>query len=297
LNTAQYIPLKKPVRIGEILYKAKYQKNSEIERHKLKFNTLGSFSVILDEKKLKTVEFIKQHKIQDLLILLILHRKDGLSKKVIFNYFWENYSEKCKRSNLNTLIYRLNKSFKINKDFLKIDRNSIYINGDSVEIDVDNFLEGARTSEYLEKINNFNKAISMSLRTLKLYRGNFLENISTDLPVAEERLKLKHLYQALLFRTLRLTVCRGLYRESLELGKKLISSDPYCEPAYRLIMTALGFLGNTSEIIRLFIDLEKKLQEKYGINPDKKTLLLKNRLILGINPEHEKILEEVSIFF
>ncbi|MCD6396505.1 MAG: bacterial transcriptional activator domain-containing protein, partial [Spirochaetaceae bacterium] len=175
--------------------------------------------------------------------------------------------------------------------------NSIYIHRDSVEIDVDNFLEGIKTSEYLEKNNNFNEAISMSLRTLKLYRGNFLKNISTDLPVAEERLKLKHLYQTLLFRTLRLTVCRGLYRESLELGKKLISSDPYCEPAYRLIMTALGFLGNTSEIIRLYIDLEKKLQEKYEIEPDKKTLLLKNRLILGINPEHERILEEVSIFF
>ena len=297
MSTAQYIPLKVPVRIEEIFFKAEYQKNLENERHKLEFNTLGSISVILDGKKLKTVEFIKQHKIQDLLILLILHREDGLSKKVIFNYFWENYSEKSKRSNLNTLIYRLNKSFGINKDFLKIDRNFIYINKNSVEIDVDNFLEGVRTSEYLEKNDNINEAISMSFRTLKLYRGNFLENINTDLPIAEERLKLKHLYQTLLFRTLRLTVRKGLYRRSLELGREFISSDPYCEPAYRLIMTALGFLGNTSEIIRLYLDLEKKLWGKYGIDPDEKTLLLKNRLMLGINPEQERILEEVSIFF
>jgi len=297
LNSAQYIPLKKPVRIEEILYKSEYQKDLEKGRHKLEFNTLGSLSISLDRKELNVVEFIKQHKIQDLLILLILHRKDGLSKKIIFNYFWENYSEKCKRSNLNTLIYRLNKTFGINKDFLKIDRNSIYINRDSVKIDVDNFLEGVKTSEYLEKNNNFNEAISMSLRTLKLYRGNFLENINTDIPVAEERLKLKHLYHTLLFRTLHLTVYMGLYWESIELGKKLISFDPYCEPAYRLIMTALGFLGNTSEIIRLYIYLEKKLRGKYGIDPDKKTLLLKNRLILGENPEQERILEEVSIFF
>jgi len=297
LNTTQDISLKEPFRIEEILFNTEFQKDSENEKHILEFNTLGSLSIILDGRKLKTVEFIKQHRIQDLLILLILHRKDGLSKKVIFNYFWKNYSEKSKRSNLNTLIYRLNKSFGINKDFLKVDRNTIYINRNSVKIDVDNFMEGVRTSEYLENNNNLNEAINISFRTLKLYRGNFLENINTDLPVAEERLKLKHLYQKLLFRTLRLTVRKGLYMKSLELGKELISSDPFCEPAYRLIMIALGFLGNTSEIIRLYLGLEKKLLEKYRIDPDKKTLLLKNRLMLGINPEKERILEEVSIFF
>jgi two-component SAPR family response regulator len=131
----------------------------------------------------------------------------------------------------------------------------------------------------------------------KLYRGDFFENISTDLPLDEERLKLKHIYQTLLFSILRLTVYKGLYRESLEFGRKLISSDPYCEPAYRLIMTALGFLGNRSELIRLYVDFEKKLRGKYRIDPDEKTLLLKNSLLLGINPEQEKILEEVSIFF
>ncbi|MDA3939311.1 MAG: BTAD domain-containing putative transcriptional regulator [Spirochaetia bacterium] len=276
---------------------AEYQKNSKKEKHKLEFNTLGALSIILDEKKLKTVEFIKQHMIQDLIILLILHRKDGLPKKVIFNLFWTNYSERSKRSNLNTLIYRLNKSFGINKDFLKIDRNYIYLNMDSVEIDVDNFLDGVETVKYLENDNNIDEAISIAFRTLKLYRGDFFENISTDLPLDEERLKLKHIYQTLLFSILRLTVYKGLYRESLEFGRKLISSDPYCEPAYRLIMTALGFLGNRSELIRLYVDFEKKLRGKYRIDPDEKTLLLKNSLLLGINPEQEKILEEVSIFF
>ena len=147
---------------------------------------------------------------------------------------------------------------------------------DSVKIDVDNFLTGVKTAEYLENDYNIDEAISTSFRTLKLYRGDFLENISTDLLITEERLKLKHIYQTLLFRTLRLTVWKGLYQESLKLGRKLISSDPYCEPAYRLIMTALGFLGNTSELLRLYINFAKKLQEKYGIGPDKKTLLLKN---------------------
>ncbi len=297
LNTAQYTPLKNPVRIEKFLFKPEYQNNLEKGQHKLEFNTLGSLNIFLDGKKLKTVEFIKQHRIQDLVILLILHREDGLPKNIIFNHFWANYSEKCKRSNLNTLIYRLNKTFGINKDFLKIDRNSISINKNTVEIDKDAFLEGVKTSEYLENNNNINEAINMCFRTLKLYKGNFLENINTDLPIAKERLKLKQLYQTLLFRTLRLTIFKGLYHRSLELGREFISYDPYCEPAYRLIMIALGFLGNTSEIIRLYLNLEKKLLGEYGINPDKKTLLLKNRLLMGINPEQERILEEVSIFF
>lgn len=288
MNTIQHTPLKNPVRIEEILFTA---------NHQLKINTLGPFGIILDDKELQTVDFIKSRLIQDLLILLILHRKEGLPKKVIFDLFWTNYSEECKRANLNTLIYRLKKLFGIHIDFLKIDRNFIYLNMDYVEIDLDNFQTGTRAVENMENSGNIEEAINFSFNTLQLYRGNFLDNISTRLPITEERLKLKHYYQTLLFRALRLTVYRGLYRESLELGKKLISSDPYCEPAYRLIMSALGFLGNTSEIIRLYINLEEKLQRKYGIDPDEKTLLLKNKLVLGVTPEQDEILDEVSIFF
>ncbi|MEA1910793.1 MAG: BTAD domain-containing putative transcriptional regulator, partial [Spirochaetota bacterium] len=248
-------------------------------------------------KEIQTTNITKRQRIQDLLIILILHRNEGLPKKVIFDLFWENYSEECKRTNLNTLIYRLKKVFGTNNNFFKIDRHSISLNMDHVDIDIDKFQTGIRTFENMENTGNIEEAINFSFNILELYKGSFLDNLNTKIPIIKERMEFKHLYQTLLFRTLRLTVYRGLYIESLKLGKKLISSDPYCEPAYRLIMTALSFLGNTSEITRLYIDLKKKLQDNYSIDPDEKTLLLKNKLLLGVNPEQYEILEEVSIFF
>ncbi len=263
----------------------------------IRFNTLGSLNIILNGEHLSSSDFLKRRRIQNLLILLILHRNDVLRKEVIFNLFWENYSERSKKDNLNTLIYRLKKLFKMNDSILIIDRNSITFNADAIEVDADTFAAGIQEAQALEKEGYFDEALRKSFAALSLYRGNFFDNITTVIPLSSERLRIRHLYETLLFRTLRLCVYSGLYREALVYGQQLLSCDPYCEPAYRLIMQALGFLGNTSEVTRLYHTLKTKLYDEYKIVPDEKTLNLKNRIALGVNPEQDEILQETSIFF
>lgn len=271
--------------------------SSSDKKAQLIINTLGPVMLYLDEKELDPSDFLKRRRIQDLLILLIIHRKEGLHKEIIFDMFWENYTARSKKDNLNTLIYRLKKLFGNNKNLLLIDRNWIRLNMDFISIDTDLFMEGVKNTEILEKNNDIDGAIIYARKIIQLYKGDFFESLSTDVPIDDERSKLKNFYLALLFRTLRLTIIKGLYRESLEIGRKLIACDPYCEPAYRLIMSALGYLGNTSEITRLYIELDNKLWKAYKIPPDEKTLMLKSKLALGVNPAHEDILNEVSIFF
>ncbi len=267
------------------------------KKAQLIINTLGPVMLYLDEKELDPSDFLKRRRIQDLLILLIIHRKEGLHKEIIFDMFWENYTARSKKDNLNTLIYRLKKLFGNKKNLLLIDRNWIRLNMDFISIDTDLFMEGVKNTEILEKNNDIDGAIIYARKIIQLYKGDFFESLSTDVPIDDERSKLKKFYLALLFRTLRLTIIKGLYRESLEIGRKLITCDPYCEPAYRLIMSALGYLGNTSEITRLYIELDNKLWKAYKIPPDEKTLMLKSKLALGVNPAQEDILNEVSIFF
>ncbi len=263
----------------------------------LYFRTLGILGIDIYGQECNIEDFIKRRRIQDLIILLIQHRKEGLVKEKIFNLFWENYSARSKKDNLNTLIYRLKKLLGVDREIFIIDRVSLKLNPELVAFDLDIFLKEREAVEYLENEGRREEAVSHALKTLTLYRGNFLDTISTDLSLENERSYLKHTYQSLLFRTLRLAVYAGFYLEALTVGKKLLVSDPYCEPAYRLIMAALFYLGNTSEITRLYRDLSEKLQKNYNIDPDEKTYHLKSRLALGVAPSQEEILQEASIFF
>ncbi len=286
-----------PVIMEKNLYPAAFTGETAKKKPVLQFSTLGPLNIFLDGQHVSSSDFLKRRRIQDLLILLILHRKDVLRKEVIFNLFWEHYSQRSKKDNLNTLIYRLKKLFKMNDSILMIDRNSIAFNGDAIEVDVDTFAAGIEEARDLEEKGYFDEALRTSRAALSLYGGTFFDNITTVIPLQNERLRIKHIYETLLFRTLRLCVYSGLYREALIYGQQLLSCDPFCEPAYRLIMQALGFLGNTSEVTRLYRTLEMKLFNEYKIVPDEKTLNLKNRLALGVNPSPEETLQEISIFF
>ncbi len=263
----------------------------------LSISTLGRFDIRLDGRQLDTSDFLKRRRIQDLLILLILNRNDGLRKEKIFDLFWKNYTERSRKDNLNTLIYRLKKLLNNDGNLLIIDRNTIRLDMEMTDIDIDIFTCGIEEVKKLEDSLNPDAALAKARETASLYRGEFLENISTDVSVAGERSELRKMYTSLLFRMLRLSAAKGFYREALETGKELIDIDPLCEPAYRLLMTTLGHLGNTSEITRLYAVLEKRLKDNFEILPDEKTMTLKNKLILGVLPDTSEVMNEVSVFF
>lgn len=163
----------------------------EIENRKpvITFKTLGSLNIILKGEKIPSSAFLKRRRIQDLLILLIIKRKSLLRKEVIFNLFWENYSEQSKKDNLNSLIYRLKKLFGMNNSFLTIDRNSIALDPQSIVVDVDTFSEGISKAEALENKGYYEEALQQSLAALEMYGGDFFENITTSVPIIEENYK------------------------------------------------------------------------------------------------------------
>ncbi len=266
-------------------------------RKYLSIKTLGSFNLYFNGHFLDSTEFLKRKRVQDLLILLILNRKDGLQKETIFNIFWKNYTDKSRKDNLNTLIYRLKKLLGNDKDLLIINRNTIRLDPFAIEVDADTFTKSAQQAELLEEAGELEQALLKGIETIHLYRGEFFENICSEIPIESKRSEYRGVYLSTLFRMERLYLIKGFYKEALKTGKTLISHDPYCEPAHRLLMTTLGYLGNSSEILRLYHSFEQKLFNAFGIAPDAKTETLKNRLLLGVFPSHNEILDEVSVFF
>ncbi len=266
------------------------------ESPSLEILTLGSFQLILEGTPLDPADILKRKKIQELLILLILHRKEGLSKETIFDIFWENYTYKSRKDNLNTLIYRLKNLLNAEKELLVVDRNTIRLNMQHVSLDADIFLKGCNMVHALEKEGKIEDAVFTAKRTLNLYNGDFFETTGTEISIEKERNIYRTSYLSLLFRIIRLYILNGSYAEALETGRILVAKDPLCEPAYRLIMTALGYIGNFSEIARLYATLKKRLSESLNVQPDEKTVNLKNKLTLGLPPSMNDI-NEISFFF
>lgn len=251
----------------------------------LKIITLGTFQVFVEGEEIQINLLSSQRRVMDLLKLLIVFRKSGVMKEKIYNLFWPRYSYKSARDNLNTIIYRLRKTLDDKSDYLYTDVNTIRFKEGVCLTDVDKFLKYLDLARAAEADNNMEQAIGLYSHAVDLYRGDFLEGDLYYDFIRDERENLKNRYRTALFQLAKNCLSSGNYLASLNWSKKIISIDPLCEPAYRLLMIASSLTGNRSEIPRLFDRLNSRLLEYYRVTSDEKTAALKNRLIEGSIPD------------
>ena len=252
--------------------------------HILTISTLGSFNVYVKGREISADLLGGQKRVMDLLKLLIVYRKTGITKDKVYELFWPRYSYKSARDNLNTIIYRFRKLIDIKEDFLYTDMVSIRFKDNAVMTDADRFIRYISLGEEAEKNGNNETSLKMYNSAIELYKGDFLENDMYFDFIADERDSLRLKYRGLLFKMIQLSMTSEEFREALELTKLLIDKDPLCEPAYRLLMISSAAVGNRSEIPRIFDKLNKKLQAYYKITADDKTIKLRDQLLGGSRP-------------
>jgi LuxR family maltose regulon positive regulatory protein len=203
---------------------------------------------------------------------------------VLYQLFWPGYLEKSSRNNLNTIAYRLRKILGEGAEYIATDANTIALNPDICTIDADDF-EALMSLGKLElKRENKQGALSAFLKAKEVYQGDFLENDLYYDDIRDERENLKNSYLQLLTRLVKTYLDGGKAHQALELTKEIISKDPLCEPAYRLLMITSTLIGNRSEIPRILERLNAKLLRFYNIEADPKTIALKNNLLGGGTP-------------
>jgi DNA-binding SARP family transcriptional activator len=261
----------------------------------LRFKTFGSFKVFVKNKDIPFEELSRQKKAVDLLKLLVVFREKGLSKETAYEIFWPRYSFKSARDNLNTVVYRLRKIFGQEKEYIIADNNNLMLKPGEYITDADIFLDYIKQGLASEKKGGIKTALYLYRMAESLYEGDFLEAGLYFDSIRDEREQLKNKYRKLLFDMCRLSLDVFEYAEALKWAQKLIETDPFCEPAYRLLMIASIFVGNRNEIPRIFSKLEQKLMEFYNVNADPKTADLKNKLLSGEKPQPQQWASEVII--
>ncbi|MDC7225177.1 MAG: BTAD domain-containing putative transcriptional regulator [Spirochaetales bacterium] len=271
-----------------------YEKLST-SQYELEITTLGSFSIGVKGEEISADLLGGQKRVMDLLKLLIVYRKTGITKERIYELFWPRYSYKSARDNLNTIIYRLRKLLNNKDDFLYTDVNVIRFKENTVITDADKFLEYIKLGTDAEKNGNHEVSTRMFRSAIELYRGDFLENDLYYDFIRDERENLRSKFRSLLFKMILLSLNSAEFHEALEWAKQLIDADPLCEPAYRMLMVSSSAVGNRSEIPRLFDKLNQKLQAYYKVTADEKTVILKDKLLSGTTPDESMWREETII--
>ncbi|UCF96830.1 MAG: hypothetical protein JSV89_16875 [Spirochaetaceae bacterium] len=246
--------------------------------------TLGSFRIVLNGKEIPSSTLARHKKVMDLLKLLIVHRKHGLVKEVLYQLFWPGYLEKSSRNNLNTIAYRLRKILGEGAEYITTSTNTIGLNLDICTIDADDFEALVHLGELELKRENKQGALSAFLKAKEIYKGDFLEKDLYYDDIRDERENLRNRYLQLLMTLIKMHLDSEKSRPALGLTKEILVKDPLCEPAYRLLMITSTLVGNRSEIPRIFERLNTKLLRHYNIEADPKTVALKNLLLGGNTP-------------
>ncbi len=278
-------------RLKSINITSELKKNS----YDLDIYTFGNFRIFIRGKEIPSGKLLSQKRVMDLLKLLIIYRKNGIHKDTIYETFWPKYSYKSARDNLNTIIYRLRNIFGKGNVFLSTDVSTIGFVPNIVRTDIDSFNKFSSLGDAALKSGETGSAIEMYKEAVSLYKGDFLEGDLYSDFIRDERESLKRMYLGILFKLTKLFLDTGDYLQALETLKHFNHREPLYEPATRLFMITSTLIGNRSIIPRIFDELGSQLRENYNIDPDDKTLALKELLISGDKITRNLWIEETFI--
>ena len=105
------------------------------------------------------------------------------------------------------------------------------------------------------------------LEALDLYRGGFLEKLSSETWIIPMAVHFHNLYISSVIRAGKLLSDRGRHREAAGLCLRAAAQEAYHEPLYQLLIQQLAAAGDTQAAARVYEDLSRRLFDDFGIRP------------------------------
>lgn len=114
-------------------------------------------------------------------------------------------------------------------------------------------------------------ALGSYLEALKLYRGEFLAKLSSEVWVIPIATHFHNLYIQTVLRTAPLLMEKQEYRQAGDICRTAIALEPYHEALYQQLMQALSAAGDQAGVAAVYEDLSQKLFTSFGIKPGDET--------------------------
>ncbi len=248
----------------------------------IRINALGGFQVFRGETLIAEKDWkAKQPKL--LLKALITRGAANVPKDLLIDDVWPDTSPFSVEGNFKVTLHRLRKALEpsmgARSSYIHLKDNMVSLDRNLVRLDIDEFLTLFRRARKAEQAGDAKSAILHANLAIPLYRGDYLAE-DLYVPWAEiKREEFRAIHIDLLRRTAELLESQGSSRKSIDLYKKIIKTDPCFEEAYQKLMQIYANRGMRAEAIRVYDECRKNLDRDVGVEPDKLTISIYNRII------------------
>ena len=241
---------------------------------KLKLLLLGHFECLLLSGKPARLSMRKAEVLMAFLALTpgIRHPRERL-----INLLWSNRGEEQARNSLRQCLSAIRKSLGDAAELaLQVDRNTVRLNPELIEVDVLEF-ERLAADSGLESLMN----------AAELYRGEFLEGISIRDAASQEwmdgeRARCKRQYIDILADLGHTQLASRGFNHAIRTAENLVVQDPLSESGWRLLMRACHENGDRSHALQAFKRCQQVLGNELDVEPEAETLALRDTIASGL---------------
>jgi len=236
---------------------------------------LGGLSISTETKQI-TDRDNRSRKIWALLAYLIYHRHRIVLQDELINFLW---SEEEQGANpvgaLKTMFHRartmLDKLWPSAGHDLVLNQNGGYMWSGAVnmKVDIDEFDRLCRKSA-----GGDTDSIESDFKALQLYKGDFLQNMSSESWVIPIAAYYHNCYIQSLLRLIPVLMSKEQYNEVADICHVAASVEPFSEEIHYYYMKALLSMGDQKGVTNVYKQFSERLYSNFGIMPNEETRAL-----------------------
>jgi len=257
--------------------------SAKSEAATLVVNALGPLEILLGDRLLHAKE-LRHARPRELLLYLLMH-PGGRTREQIGLDFWPDASPSQVKNNFHVTLHYLRKA--IGSNVVRYDHGRYVINeARRFLFDVVTFerhIEEAVAILGRADVGAAERAEAARLlgEAIVLYRGPFMATEPAGDWQDEVRDRLDRLYSDGLEELAGYHESIGQHDVAADLLRRVVSRDPMREDWARRLMLALARDGRRSDALRVFERLEKELSSELGVNPERESRQLAEKIRQG----------------
>ena len=237
----------------------------------IKVSLFGKFDIAHGEKRTS----IRARKVQELLIYLLMFRKNPQPRESLSEILWANQPAIISKKNLRQTLWHLQSAFKAFKNSsrleLLIEDGWIHI-----RLPTDFWLDTAEFEQVFDSVNH-KRALELSQDdfaamqyAVNLYTGDLLEGWYQDWCIFErERFQMMNLM--LLDKLVQYCEIHQKYDTGLAYGWQILRHDHAYERAHRQLMRLYALAGDRTQALHQYQRCVNALQVELGVEPSART--------------------------
>jgi len=250
---------------------------------RLKITSLGRFRIQVDDVDVPHNAFTRKRGLE-LLRRLASTNRGGLSREEIIECLWGDAPPASANQNLRVVIHSLKRALEpelasgMPSAFIEIDGERVKFIRESVDIDVDEFLERHQRCLALADLGYQKEAIRVGSQAVDLYGGPFMEDEEYSDWCMGQRARLAEVYLDLVSLIGSLHEETGQLERAIQMYQRALLIEPAFESAHRSLMRAFVAAGRQDDAIRQYAVCAESLWTALGVSPSVETEALRKSM-------------------